>query len=60
MYLDCLVTAIIMAGGAERVAKLLKMAYFTDGEAVENEASPVVVTGRLIMENAKDREEMSV
>src|SRR5215468_2117356 len=48
-YLDIIVTGLILIGGSERVAEMLKLGV--PGEA-KGEAKPITISGKLVLEDS--------
>jgi len=51
-YLDTLVTGLILVGGSDRVAEMLKVG--SPGEA-KSEQKPISITGKLVLEDGQGR-----
>ena len=51
---DALITGLLLTGGAERVAEILKMMSGGSGEA-KSQSKPVEITGRLVLEKEPEQ-----
>jgi len=51
-YLDVIVTGLILIGGSDRIAEMLKMS--APGEA-KSEPKPITITGKLVLEESHSR-----